>query len=67
MFAIYKRNRLVKSNGYKKACDYRLVNIKRSITIVRKQVDKEKILEKGAASRIEGVREACFACLIYAR
>jgi hypothetical protein len=67
MFAICKRNRSVKSNGYKTACDYRLVNIKRSITIVRKQVDKEKILKKGAASRIEGMQEACFARLICAR
>jgi hypothetical protein len=61
-----KRKELVKSNGHKTACDYYLVNIERSITIVLEASRQEKILKKGAASCIGGMREACFARLICA-
>jgi hypothetical protein len=67
MSAIYKRKGSVESNGHKTACDHRLANIERSITIVPEASRQEKILKKGAASRIGGMREAYFARLICAR
>jgi hypothetical protein len=46
IFAICKRNRLVKSKGYKTAYDYRLANIERSITIVSEVSRQRKSLRK---------------------
>jgi hypothetical protein len=67
MFATCKRKGSVKSNGHETACDHRLANMERSITIILEASRQEKILEKGAASRIEGLQGACFARLIRAR